>query len=238
MTLFLLLFASAATLLALVAFVESLKRKQLFAPDVFPAGDWGGSRLNIVPRDVTIPTPDGLKLHGWLFAAQEPSSSLIIWFHGNAGNLTSRAETAAALAGHGLSTLLFDYRGYGKSDGNPSEDGLHVDSLAAFDSARAELDSSVPIFLYGESLGGPYAARVAVRREVSGIIIENSFPSLRSMARIVYPGLPLHMLVATSLTTQRWLNAAGKPVLVIHGERDEVVPFSHRPAVVRWASSS
>ncbi|MEO8217436.1 MAG: alpha/beta hydrolase [Acidobacteriota bacterium] len=225
-SLVLLLLAAGATLALLLLVVEVLKKHHLFAPEVYPLGLWSTDHLSTQPTDETIITSDGVQLHAWHFRSRIQGAPLIIWFHGNAGNLSTRAGVAAGLAARGAETLLFDYRGYGRSHGRPTERGLHLDSLAAYDYARDRLGGSGRIFLYGESLGGPYAARVATERKCCGVILENSFPSLASMARIVYPGLPLSLLVRRSLTALKWLNEAGVPVLVIHGKQDELIPFA------------
>ncbi|HJT17064.1 MAG TPA: alpha/beta fold hydrolase, partial [Thermoanaerobaculia bacterium] len=138
------------------------------------------------------------------------------------GNITERAPEATEIARRGISVLLFDWRGYGKSEGTPSESALFDDALAAYDFARTQTND---IVLYGESLGGPYAAYVATKRKARCLIIENSFPSLAAIGNALYRPLPLGMFAPFALTTTRWLNRAGLPVLVMHGKRDAVIPF-------------
>src|SRR5207253_7508532 len=116
-------------------------------------------------------------------------------------------------------------RGYGKSEGTPSESKLYRDALAAYDFAARELHPSA-IVLYGESLGGPYAAYVAARRHVQGVIVENSLPSLRELGNALYRPLPLGWFAPFAMTTTKWLNQANVPVLVMHGKRDAVIPFA------------
>ena len=187
----------------------------MFFPAKFPEGNWTTSA-----EEVQFTTSDGVRLHGWLFRAGEP---LLIWFHGNAGNITERAPTAAELARRGISVLLFDWRGYGKSEGSPSEGGLFRDALAAYDFGRTRTHGD--IVLYGESLGGPYAAYVSTKRKARCVIIENSFPSLAAIGNALYRPVPLGLFAPFALTTGRWLNQAGVPVLVMHGKCDRVIPF-------------
>ncbi|MFZ2493335.1 MAG: alpha/beta fold hydrolase [Thermoanaerobaculia bacterium] len=157
-----------------VLFSQYLRRTSMFFPDRHPSGYWDRSAFEVTPSDHSFSTTDGVRLHAWLFRAADPHAPLMIWFHGNGGNLTYRAEMAARFASRGVSVFLFDWRGYGRSEGTPSEAKLFLDSRAAYDYAATLGAESIAV--YGESLGGPYAARVAKERKVSSAIIENSSP--------------------------------------------------------------
>ena len=196
----------------------------MFFPARYPEGAWNPSTFSVRPQDVEFRTDDGVRLHGWWFQASDSRAPLIIWFHGNAGNITERAPMAAELARHGIAVFLFDWRGYGRSDGRPSESGLFRDAIAAYDFARTR--TQTPIVVYGESLGGPYAAYIARHRPVSAVIIENSIPSLTAIGNALYRPLPLGWFALGAMTTTRWLNEAGRPVLVMHGKHDQVIPFA------------
>lgn len=205
----------------LFAFAQYLRRTGMFFPQQYPLGEWDQQGA----ADVHFRTDDGVKLHGWLFRAADAAAPLVIWCHGNGGNITDRGPIAAALANRGLHVLLFDWRGYGKSEGTPSEAKLYGDALAAYDYAARELHPPA-IVMYGESLGGPYAAYVASRRKVRAVVIENSLPSLRELGNTLYRPLPLGWFAPFAMTTTKWLNEANVPVLVMHGTRDEVIPFA------------
>ncbi|MFA6956283.1 MAG: alpha/beta hydrolase [Thermoanaerobaculia bacterium] len=208
------------------ALVNVMKRSTLFFPDKYPTGNWDVSALEPRPTEHIITTPDGLKLHAWLFSAKDADAPLLIFFHGNGGNLSHRADTAEELERRGISVLLFDYRGYGKSEGSPSESKLYVDGLAVYDYARTTLGAPAErIALYGESLGGAYAADVAANRSVRCVVIQSSFPSAASVANNAYRK-PLGYLLGNSLPTARSLNRARVPVLVIHGDADTIIPFA------------
>jgi fermentation-respiration switch protein FrsA (DUF1100 family) len=213
-------------LAAVVAFAHLLRRNGMFFPDRFPLGRWDRSAFMVVPTEHTFVTPDGVTLHAWRFDARNAGAPVMIWFHGNAGNLTDRADMAVEHAKRGISVFVFDYRGYGKSEGHPSESKLFLDSLAAFDYVRQQGAKS--IVLYGESVGGPYAAFVAKERKglVRAVIIENSFPSLKAIGNALYRPLPLGWTAPFALRTTTWLNEAGVPVLVMHGTRDAVIPYA------------
>jgi len=203
-------------------FAQHLRRSSMFFPLRYPEGFWDTSSLPIKPEEHWIQTPDRLKLHAWLFRARDDAAPLLVYFHGNGGNLGERAPIASTLASRGVSVLLFDWRGYGRSEGKPTEEGLFKDAIAAYDFARTITPN---LSVYGESLGGPYAAYVAKQRGAHCVVIENSFPSLRELGNRLYAPLPLGWTAPFALTTVKWLNEAGAPVLVMHGKPDQVIPF-------------
>jgi hypothetical protein len=201
-------------------FAQYARHTSMFFPS--HEGNWAVADGH---QDVWFNARDGVRLHGWLFRARDPNAPLIVWCHGNAGNITDRATMAAELARRGLSVLLFDWRGYGKSNGRPNEEALYDDALSAYDFAVKSLGGQ-SIVMYGESLGGPYAAYVATQRKVHRVIMENSFPSLAALGNALYHPIPLGWFAPRAMLTLRWLNAAGVPVLVLHSRRDQVIPFA------------
>lgn len=211
----------AVLLLAIVLFAQFLRRTGMFFPDRYPTGRWehGG-------EDHWFTASDGVRLHAWWFRATDPQAPVLIWFHGNAGNLTDRADMAEQLAQRGVSVFVFDYRGFGRSEGSTSESGAYRDSIAAFEYVRGKGGSR--IVLYGESIGGPYAAYVAKERKehIRAVILENSFPSLKDLGNALYRPLPLGWTAPFAMRTTDWLNEAGAPVLVMHGTRDAVIPYA------------
>lgn len=213
----------AAFVVVSFIFVQWVKRNSLFYPDVYPRGFWDFEKT-YSPAASFFTTPDGVRLHGWYFGSH-PGGPLLIWFHGNGGNITHRAPVASELAKRGTNVFLFDYRGYGRSGGRPTEAKLFIDSLAAYDFAVKEYGADKSVVLYGESLGGPYAAHVANRRNACAVILENTFPSLAELGNELYRPIPIGYLVYGSLRTADWLRKASLPVLVVHGERDEVISF-------------
>lgn len=210
---------------AIFAFAHYLRRTGMFFPDRHPVGRWDVDRWMIEPSEHYFTAADGVKLHAWLFPADDAGAPVMIWFHGNAGNITDRAEMAVELAKRDVSVFLFDYRGFGRSEARASESKIFLDSVAAYDYVRSL--GQQPIVLYGESIGGPYAAYVAKERpDVRAVILENSFPSLRDLGNALYAPLPLGWTAPFALTTTRWLNEAGVPVLVMHGTRDAIIPYA------------
>jgi alpha-beta hydrolase superfamily lysophospholipase len=213
-------------LVAVLAFAQFLRRTGMFFPDRYPTGRWDTSAWMVTPAEHSFTTADGVRLHAWWFHAKEERAPVIIWFHGNAGNLTDRAEMAVELAKRGVSVFVFDYRGFGRSEGRASEAHLYRDAIAAYEYVRGLVRT--PIVLYGESIGGPYAAYVAKERKggVRSVILENSFPSLKDLGNALYGPLPLGWTAPFAMRTTDWLNEAGVPVLVMHGTRDDVIPYA------------
>ena len=219
-----LLIVTAIALTAIYLFARFVRRAGMFFPERYPSGAWDTRMLPVQPADHYFTTSDGIRLHGWLFSAADPNAPLMIWFHGNGGNVTQRGTICATLATRGVSVFIFDWRGYGRSESTASESGLYHDALAAYDYAAKQL-AAKSIAVYGESLGGPYAAYVASRRPTRCAIIENSFPSLRELGNSIYAPIPLGLTAPRAMRTADWLNDAGRPVLVMHGKNDGVIPF-------------
>jgi hypothetical protein len=182
--------------------------------------------LGLKFEDITFIAEDGTKLNGWWLPHAQARGTLI-HCHGNAGNLGHRVELAARLHQLGVNVFLFDYRGYGRSRGWPSERGLACDARAAYEFVRAQYGDAErpPILLHGQSLGGAVAARLALEKNVRGLILESAFTSVPDMARQLYPGLPLHRLLTTRYDTLDHVARLAIPKLIAHSPDDELVPF-------------
>jgi uncharacterized protein len=185
---------------------------------------------------VSLTTADGLTLGGWFVAAAtriNASSALdrraltIVVFNGNAGNRSMRASFAAALRRQGISTLLFDYRGYGGNRGSPSEEGLALDARAAADylSSRPDVDPARVVY-FGESLGTGAAVRLASERRPHALILRSPFPSLVDVGRYHYPYLPVRWMLRDRFDCVERIRQIGCPLLVIAGDRDGIIPMA------------
>ena len=175
------------------------------------------------PRGVEerwIATPDKLRLHGWYVPARE-ARAVLVWSHGNAGNIAGRVDVALELAARGLDVLAYDYRGYGRSEGRPSEAGVYLDAEAAYDSVR---ERGLPIICFGESLGGAVSIRLATARQCAGVAVVSTWTTLRDVARRHYG--PLAALVGKRFDSLARIGTLSVPVFVAHGDRDEIVPFA------------
>jgi len=206
----------------------------VYHPSPWEDRDW--ARLSGLPlEEVWFQAHDGPRLFGWYVPATG-LPAVLLWCHGNAGNIIHRLENLAALHRMGLSVLLFDYRGYGRSEGMPSEPGLYQDALAAYEvlitTKRVRPDRVV---LFGRSLGAAVAGTLASQRPAAGLILESAFPSVESLARFHYWGLPMHWLVSAEFDLAGRLREARLPVLVVHGDRDSLVPLQLGQAVFEAA---
>ena len=184
----------------------------------------------------TADTADGETLDGWYVPAKTPRGTLL-FFHGNAGNISHRLDSIAIFHRLGLNVLIFDYRGYGRSTGKPSEQGTYRDAEAAW---RHLVDQrgipSREILLFGRSLGGAVATWLAGRVEPAGLIVESSFSSVPDMAAELYPWLPVRWLARISYDSKGRIGEVNTPVLIVHSTADEIIPFHHGQALFEAAT--
>jgi len=167
----------------------------------------------------------------------EGSGPVVLWAHGNGGNLTGRAPDAQALADAGVSVLVFDYRGYGRSEGTPSEAGIYLDAEAAYAYLTRERNiDPLRIVLMGRSIGAAPAARLATRVPHAGLILVSPPPSAKRMARAMFGGLPVDLLGTARFPVGEWVAQRRTPLLVVHGELDEVIPFAYGREVYEAAA--
>ena len=209
--------------LALVAFLVLQERRLIFFPAralaAAPA-DYG-----LAAEELAIRTADGVMLHGWWIDG--PGDRVLIWYHGNAGNIGDRLHDARWFVDRlGVSVVLVDYRGYGRSGGSPDEAGVYADGLAVYDAVAARAVRPERIVLFGRSLGGAVALEVALHRRAGAIALESVFRSVRALAREHYPFVP-GSLVRTRMDNVSKIGRVGAPVLVLHGDRDSIVPLAH-----------
>lgn len=186
-------------------------------------GDWHPE--NLPTEDVWLQTSDGTKLHSWWIPA-EGAKFTFLAFHGNAGNIANRADIYRFLQETPANVLAVEYRGYGRSEGSPSETGLYRDADAAY-RYLTETRKVAPatIISFGQSLGTAVAARLAAHSVVGGVVLEAPFPSLSAMARRVFWFIPgIQVAVITQFRTDRQLANIHVPVLVIHCSEDPVIP--------------
>jgi fermentation-respiration switch protein FrsA (DUF1100 family) len=186
-------------------------------------------------RDLAIQTEDGGRLHGWWIEAESASAGQILLCHGNAGNVGDRVLHAKLLSAAGFDVLLFDYRGYGRSTGRPDEQGTYRDARAARAALLREsgVDSARVVYL-GESLGGAVALALALEHPPHALVLQSTFTGVRDMARVHYPFIP-GALVPDAYPSLRLISKLRAPLLVLHGERDEIVPTSHARALFEAA---
>ena len=201
-----------------------LERALVFMPRSETVGDWHPAGLAF--EDAWFRSGDGAKLHGWFFPQTHPRA-IVLFCHGNYGNVAVWAGALAAIHDRaGAAVLGFDYQGYGRSEGTPSEAGILADARAA----RAWLArrTGVPesqIVLMGRSLGGAVAIALAAEDGVRGLVVESTFTSAPELARSLAPWLPLWMLMRTQLNSIGRLPNYHGPFLQSHGTADTMIPF-------------
>ena len=196
----------------------------VFFPD--SSFDLTPDALHLTYKDVFFSTEDGRRLHGWFFP-QDGDSPVILFCHGNAGNISHRLHNVRLLLEKGLQVFIFDYRGYGKSSGRPSEKGIYMDGLAAYD-YLVEMEYFTPdkIILFGRSLGATVAIEIAVRKDVKGIIIESGFTSTKGMAKTMFLFNPFSHFLPANYNNLEKIVRISVPKLIIHGDEDHIVPFA------------
>jgi len=212
-----------------------LENRLIFFPSRYPEGDWALPRERV--EDCFFETSDGVKLHAWWLPATQPDGApVLLWFHGNAGNITNRAHNLSLLAERDVGVLLVDYRGYGKSEGRPTEAGVYLDGLAAYDYLTRERGVAPnQIICFGRSLGTPVALHVALERPVAGLVLESPFKNAKAMAKRVMPIVPIWPFIRSKFDNVGRVPGVSVPVLVMHGDRDEIVPFEQGQAVFEAA---
>lgn len=204
------------------------EEKLIFIPSKYPDGDWNAAGLPV--EDAEFTDADGTKLHGWFVPHDarvgEKPRAVVLIAHGNAGNLTYRTHLLRSFRRAGAASMVFDYRGYGKSEGSPSEEGILADARAAraWLAQRTGVKESA-IVLCGESLGGGVAVDLAANDGAAGLILLSTFTSLPDVAARVYPWAPVRWLMRTRLDSLAKIPRYRGPLLQLHGDRDEIIPF-------------
>lgn len=209
--------------LVLTWLVRRVEPRLAFFP--FAGEDVTPRQFGVEFTALTIDTADGERLHAW-HMPREDARAQVVYFHGNGGNLSLWADVLVGLWRQGFDVIALDYRGYGLSTGTPSEQGLYRD----VDAMLARLDSDlrrrdVPVVYWGRSLGATMAAYAAARRAPDGVVLEAGFPD----AVAVLEGNPVMRLLLVFSTyrfpTAAWMASVAVPTLVIHGDRDRVIPY-------------
>jgi len=201
-------------------FEESL----IFIPSRYPEGDW--KPVGVVFEDAQFAASDGVTLHGWYLPTPNARRQ-IVYCHGNGGNITHRLDVARRLQRHaGASVLLFDYRGYGKSQGSPTGAGVVLDGKAAraWLARRAGIAEG-DVVVMGESLGGGVAVQLAAELPARALVLDSTFSSLTDVAASHYPFLPVRWLMRTRLDSAEAIHRYHGPLLAGHGKHDSIVPY-------------
>jgi uncharacterized protein len=205
--------------------LAKLEKSLVFVPVVYPLGNWRPHGLEF--EDAWFAAPDGTRLHGWYVPHENPKA-VVLYCHGNAGNLTVWADALRILHDQiGVSVMIFDYRGYGRSEGSPSESGVLADARAA----RAWLAerTRIPegqVVLMGRSLGGAVAVDLAAKDGARALILESTFTSMPEVGRAVMPWLPVKSIMRTKFNSLAKMPNYRGPLLQSHGTADSLIPYA------------
>jgi uncharacterized protein len=204
------------------------EQKQVYHPsrrmEAFPAA------LGRPVQDVWFTTVDGVNLNGWFFpgnAASARQHRVLLLCHGNAGNISHRLLHVSLLLETGAAVFVFDYRGYGRSQGTPTEAGTYLDALAAHRWLVERGFTPESIVAIGESLGGAVAAELALRNRIGGLLLLSTFTSIPDLGSELFPWLPVRRLARIRYDTRSKLPRIHTPVIVVHSRADSLVPFHH-----------
>ncbi|MCF7870940.1 MAG: alpha/beta hydrolase [Candidatus Omnitrophica bacterium] len=213
---------SALVTFTLFLFVKFSQNNQIFFP--VEAIEATPEDFGLSFEDVSIKSADNLKLNGW-FIPNQPDSYVLLFLHGNGGNISHRLHKLGLLYELGLTIFIIDYRGYGRSQGSPDAAGIYRDAQASLnyliDKKNIKADR---IIVYGESLGSALAVNLAAHNRVGGIVLEGAFSSGKDMAKIIYPYFPSFVL-PNIFESLKDIEKVNEPKLFIHSQADEIVPI-------------
>ena len=201
-----------------------LERSLVYYPRPYPEGDWDPSYLP--KEDAWFTAEDGTKLHGWYVPHPNPRA-VALFMHGNAGNIANRAPGLAVLHyRHNVAVMAFDYRGYGRSEGTPSERGILMDARAALKWLQERTHHSPQDMVFmGRSLGGAVAVDLAAEHHPRGLVLASTFTSLPDVGKHFTPILPTRLMMTQRLNSQAKIGRYKGPLLMSHGNADSVVPY-------------
>ena len=188
-------------------------------------------------EDIQLRTQDGVELHGWFLPAPTALATLL-FFHGNAGNISHRLESIQLFHDIGLDVMIIDYRGYGQSTGHASEQGTYLDADAAWTYLVEQRGvDPMQIIVFGRSLGAAVASWIAIKHQPAALILESTFTSIPDIAAHYYPLLPVRWLARIRYDNRSRLAKVQCPVLVIHSKDDEIIPYAHAKQLFEMATS-
>lgn len=221
---------AAWALIALAAYIG--QRRLMYFPNtarIVPAAVGLGD-----VEEKVLHTPDGARVLAW-YGRAKPGERTLLYFHGNGGSLSERAERVRRFMGAGWGIYIMTYRGYGGSSGCPSETANVADAGLAYDDVTAAGVPAEKLVLYGESLGTGIAARIALDRPAAGLVLEAPFTSAVEVGARAYPFLPVALLLKDRYETNAYIARVRMPLLILHGERDRTIPVAMGRELYRLA---
>ncbi len=197
-----------------------------------PSKEWAttGAELGRPFQDIYFNASDGIRLNAWFFPANADSPRrrfAMLVCHGNGGNISHRLDLCRVLLGAGVNVLVFDYRGYGRSEGRLSEEGTYRDAQAAYAWLRQQGFAPENIIAFGESLGGGIASELAVREAVGGLVLQSTYTNIADIGAELFPWLPVRWLNTIKYDTVKKLARVRAPLLVMHSRNDGLIGYHH-----------
>ena len=221
---------------AILVLVYLFQERLVYFPEMGREFSATPAAMRLAFEDVHLHTTDGETLHGW-WVPVRAARGVVLILHGNAGNIAHRLDYLAMFAALGYTSLIIDYRGYGRSSGSPSEEGTYRDAAAAWEYLTvARQIAPHTIVLFGESLGGGVASWLAARQPVGALVLASTFTSVPHLGAQVYWFLPIRLLARIHYDTVTHLQRVMAPVLIAHSPHDEIIPYAHGQALFAAAN--
>ena len=220
MQLILIIFVIYFSILVILYFYQ---RNLLYHPN---ENNYSGDKISVDIKKVKILTSDNIELLGWYHEKNLKDYKTLIFFHGNAGSLENRIHKLNHFKEMKINFLIIAWRGFSGNDGKPTEQGLYLDGSSAIDWLKKKGIDEKSLILYGESLGTGVATHLAQKKSYAGVILETPFTSMIDAAKTFYPYIPVNLLLKDKFENYKKIKNINSPILVMHGEVDQIVPFS------------
>ena len=206
----------------IVLFTYFYQRKLLYHPS---ENNYTGDEIQFEYKEVFIEVDKGIKLRSWFLEKELKKNKTILYFHGNAGNLTNRVHKLNELNKLDVNILIISWRGFSGNKGKPTEENLYNDARKSVEWLNQAGIENKNIILYGESLGTGVAIELGKNNSFAGIVLESPFTSIADAAKIYYPYLPIDLLIKDRYDSLKKIKSINTPILIMHGKKDDIVPF-------------
>ena len=219
--------------LLIIAFMYFNQRNLLYHPS---ENNYTNDTIEFTFEEVSIPTPTGIKIKGWFHKKDLNQKKTLVFFHGNAGDLSNRIHKLNLIKNFDINFLIVAYRGFSGNEGKPTEKGLYEDAKSTLNWLSKKKITDDKIIIYGESLGTGVSIEVTQNKRYAGLILESPFTSMVDAAKFYYPYLPVSLILKDKYESLKKLKNIKIPILVIHGKKDRIVPFKMGKVVFERAN--
>jgi len=216
-----------------LVFLYFYQRNLLYHPD---ENNYSGDKILVDIKKVKIKTADNIELLGWYHEKNLENYKTLVYFHGNAGSLENRIHKLNHFQDMDINFLIISWRGFSGNNGKPTEEGLYEDGQSAINWLAQKGVDEKNLILYGESLGTGIATHLAQNKKYAGVILETPFTSMVDAAKTFYPYIPVSLLLKDKFENYKKIKNINSPILVMHGEKDQIVPFSMGKKIYEMAN--